>query len=222
MVALSWKIYCTCRVGLASWQYDGFAVRARTSLDAPSHVGLRHWLLCSFLLLFSSQRSAEQDASASTKQDPQTSTFLSVWFKSSAPYTATASFRPFRNHSPASWFETKFKLASCSHCFLEFICNTHAVVTWCYCVLVSCFVESTKRVCAETSPHVLMLVIRFTRLMLFRVFHKMSTDLLSTDSSVNCFPRITWFHCCCCTATFMNTRAWNCDFHKLPSIFTEL
>ena len=24
------------------WQYDGFAVRARTSLDAASHVGLRH------------------------------------------------------------------------------------------------------------------------------------------------------------------------------------
>ena len=138
MVALSWKIYCTCRVGLASWQYDGFAVRARTSLDAASHVGLRHWLLCSFLLLFSSQRSAEQDASASTKQDPQTSTFLSVWFKSSAPYTATASFRPFRNHSPASWFETKFKLASCSHCFLEFIC-THTcscnLMLLCSCVV---------------------------------------------------------------------------------------
>ena len=100
--------------------------------------------------------------------------------------------------------------------------HTHAVVTWCYCVLVSCFVESTKRVCAESSPHVLMLVISFTRLMLFRVFHKMSTDLLSTDSSFNCFPRITWFYCCCCSVTFMNTRAWNCDFHKLSSIFTEL
>ena len=24
------------------WQHDGFAVRARTSLDAASHVGLRH------------------------------------------------------------------------------------------------------------------------------------------------------------------------------------